>query len=302
MADIPTPLFPDASAASDRLRDLVRAPSLTIAPGVGDALGARLVEASGHETVFAGGFSIAAMSRGLPDTGLVGPDEILDQVEGIAAATSLPVIADADTGYGNAVNVQRTVTRFARAGAACVMIEDQQWPKRCGHTTGKRIVDRAEAVARIRAAVGARDAAGTDTLIMARTDAAGAVGFEEALWRCHAFAAAGADLTFLEAPEDETQMERFCREVPGPTVANMVEDGRTPWLTPTQLQDLGYAVALYPVSLLLHAADAQRRAAAALRSGESDGPRLDFEEVRATVGWPDYEDRGAGFADGEQDR
>jgi 2-methylisocitrate lyase-like PEP mutase family enzyme len=223
--------------------------------------------------------------------------EMLDQVRSTVAATSLPVIADADTGYGNPINAQRTLLGFHQAGAACVMIEDQVWPKRCGHTSGKRVVDRAEAVARVRACVEIRDSRGLDVLIMARTDAAASDGFDEALFRAEAFATAGADLTFLEAPESEAGMRRYCAEVPGHKVANMVEDGRTPWLSPEVLSEIGYSIVLYPVSLLLHGVRSMSRAASDLLSGVSEGERSRFDEVRSLVGWPSYEEESARYAD-----
>jgi len=178
-----------------------------------------------------------------------------------------------------------------------VMIEDQVWPKRCGHTSGKRVVDRQEAVARVRACAEIRDSRGLDVLIMARTDAAASDGFDEALWRAQAFAEAGADLTFLEAPESEAEMRRYCAEVPGHKVANMVEDGKTPWLSPEELTDVGYSIAIYPVSLLLRGVHSMAEAARALRSGLSEGDRASFDEVRSLVGWPAYEEASAVYGD-----
>ena len=290
-------LFPKRSNGAAKLRSRLAESSILIAPGCFDGLSARLLEAAGHDAVFCGGFSVAASRLGLPDVGLLSYAEMLDQVRSTASATSLPVIADADTGYGNPINAQRTLLGFERAGAACVMIEDQRWPKRCGHTAGKQVVDRDEAIARVRACVEIRDRHGLDVLIMARTDAAEREGFEEALRRADGFAAAGADLTFLEAPESEAQMARYCSEVPGHKVANMVEDGRTPWLSPEELTAIGYSVVLYPISLLLHGMQAMGRAAEQLLSGRSDGERARFDEVRSLVGWPAYEEESARFGD-----
>jgi len=290
-------LFPERSGGAAALRQRLTEPGVLIAPGCFDALTARLVEKAGHEAVFCGGFSVAASRLGLPDVGLFSYGEMVDQVRSTAAATSLPVIADADTGYGNAINAQRSLLGFQQAGAACLMIEDQRWPKRCGHTSGKELVDRHEAVARVRACVEIRDRHGLDILIMARTDAAACEGFDEALRRADSFAAAGADLTFLEAPESESQMARYCAEVPGHKVANMVEDGLTPWLSPAELTEIGYSLVLYPVSLLLHGVQAMGRAAEQLRTGVSDGERAQFDEVRSLVGWPAYEDESARFGD-----
>jgi len=217
---------------------------------------------------------------------------MLDQARNVCAATSLPVMGDADTGYGNAVNAERALIGCAQAGLACIMIEDQCWPKRCGHTAGKEIVDRDEALRRIRACVRAREEYGVDILILARTDANATDGFDEALWRAEAFADAGADLTFLEAPENAEQMERYCQTVPGRKVANLVEDGRTPWLEAAELESMGYSVVLYPVSLLLHNIEAMQSAAKQLREGGATRTaRASFDEARSLVEWQDYEAR-----------
>jgi 2-methylisocitrate lyase-like PEP mutase family enzyme len=217
---------------------------------------------------------------------------MIDQARNVCAATSLPIMGDADTGYGNAVNAERTLLGCSQAGLACMMIEDQRWPKRCGHTAGKEIVERDEALRRIRACVEARQEYEVDILILARTDANATDGFEEALWRAEAFADAGADLTFLEAPETTEQMERYCHTVPGWKVANLVEDGRTPWLEAVQLEEMGYSLVLYPVSLLLYSIEAMQKAAGQLKG---DTPRHDervsFDQARSLVGWQDYDAR-----------
>jgi 2-methylisocitrate lyase-like PEP mutase family enzyme len=262
------------------------------APGCFDALSARILESAGYSAAFLGGFSVAASRLGLPDVGLLSYGEMIDQARNVCAATSLPIMGDADTGYGNAVNAERTLLGCAQAGLACMMIEDQCWPKRCGHTSGKEIVDRDEALRRIRACVGAREEYDVDILIMARTDANATHGFEEALWRAEAFADAGADLTFLEAPENTEQMERYCRNVPGWKVANLVEDGRTPWLETAQLEEMGYSLVLYPVSLLLHSIEAMQNAANQLRGdGPGNAARASFDQARSLVGWQEYEAR-----------
>jgi 2-methylisocitrate lyase-like PEP mutase family enzyme len=173
-----------------------------------------------------------------------------------------------------------------------MMIEDQRWPKRCGHTSGKEIVDRDEALRRIRACVRTREQYDLDILILARTDANATDGFDEALWRAQAFADAGADLTFLEAPENTSEMERYCDVVAGRKVANLVEDGRTPWLEPSQLEEMGYSIVLYPVSLLLHSIEAMQAAAKNLSGKDRQGERrVSFDHARSLVGWPEYEGR-----------
>jgi 2-methylisocitrate lyase-like PEP mutase family enzyme len=287
---VPGSLFPDGRHASARLRQLLEDGSLVIAPGCYDALSARVIERSGHSAAFISGFAVAGSRLGLPDVGLMSYGEAVDQARLICAATSLPVIGDADTGYGNAVNAQRTLLGFAQAGVACVMVEDQQSPKQCGHTTGKEVVGRVEAVARVRAMIEARSEHGLDVLIMARTDAVAAESFDEALWRASAFADQGADLTFIEAPENRKQMERYCAGVPGWKTANLVEDGRTPWLEPNELSELGYSLAIYPLSLMLRSISAMESAAD--RIGRSDEEtRVKFDHARDLVGWPDYEMR-----------
>jgi 2-methylisocitrate lyase-like PEP mutase family enzyme len=285
-------LFSNPAAAVDRLRSLLEDGPIVPAPGCFDALSARILERAGFSAAFLGGFSVAAARLGLPDVGLLSYGEMLDQARNVCAATSLPVVGDADTGYGNAVNAERALLGCAQAGLACIMIEDQCWPKRCGHTAGKEIVDRDEALRRIRACVRAREEYGVDIVILARTDANATDGFDEALWRAEAFADAGADLTFLEAPESTEQMERYCKVVPGRKVANLVEDGRTPWLEAAQLEGMGYAVVLYPVSLLLHNIQAMQVAAKQLReNGTTSAARASFDEARSLVGWQDYEAR-----------
>src|SRR6185437_6844104 len=205
--------------------------------------------AAGFNVTFMSGFAVSAARLGLPDTGLISFSEMLDSVRScVSGAGAIPLIADGDTGYGNALNVQRTVLEYARAGAAAVMIEDQVSPKKCGHTRGKQVITRDEARMKIRAAVEARS--GVDILIMARTDARAVHGFEEALARCKDFEAEGADIIFLEAPETEDEMRRFCSAMTKPCMANMVPGGKTPILPPAKLRETGYRLALYPVMLM----------------------------------------------------
>jgi 2-methylisocitrate lyase-like PEP mutase family enzyme len=214
---------------------------------------------------------------------------MLDQGRNICDAVSIPVIGDADTGYGNAINVKRTVRGYARAGFACAMIEDQLAPKRCGHTRGKQVVSRDEALARIRAAVDAREE-GADILVMARTDARFDHGFDEALWRCQAFRDLGADITFFEAPQSEHEMEALCQGIEGPKMANLVEQGDTPVLAPAKLEALGYQIAAYPLTLLSAAVRAMNDALAALRDGRTPDGLLDFSELREIVGFDAYDE------------
>jgi 2-methylisocitrate lyase-like PEP mutase family enzyme len=250
-------------------------------------LSAKLIERAGFRASFMSGFSVAAARLGMPDTGLISYGEMLDQGRNICAAVSIPVIGDGDTGYGNPMNVRHTVAGYSAAGFACVMIEDQVAPKRCGHTEGKQVVDRAEALARIRAAVDARDA-GADILVMARTDANATDGFEEAMTRIREFAAAGADILFLEAPKTEREMRAFCDGVAGPKMANMLEGGATPVLPPQELGAMGFKIALYPIDLLSTSIAAIDEALAALKDGKRPPHLTKFAEMRRIVGFDDY--------------
>jgi len=261
-------------------------------PGCYDALSAKLIVAAGYEVAFMSGFAVSASRLALPDTGLISFTEMLDSLRNcVGAAAGIPVIGDGDTGYGNALNVQRTVVEYARAGAAAVMIEDQVSPKKCGHTRGKQIVSRAEARMKIRAAVEA--AAGTDILILARTDARAVEGFEEALARCRDFEAEGADIIFLEAPESEDEMRRFCAAMTKPCMANMVPGGKTPILPPAQLAEIGYKLAVYPVMLLSSAIAAMQATLASLPGDAvaSAPSGVTFAELQRIVGFPDYWER-----------
>ena len=224
------------AAALENLMDL---PGIIAMPGVFDPISSRLAERVGFKAAFMSGFMVAAARIGMPDTGLISYTEMLDQGRNLVDSVSIPVIGDGDTGWGNAINIKRTVKGYSAAGFACIMLEDQLAPKRCGHTQGKQVVSRAEANARFRAAVDARDevrAAGGDILIMARTDANASNGLEDAIERCREFRGIGVDITFLEAPKTVDEMKRYCDEVEGPKMANMVEQGKTPFLPPAELE------------------------------------------------------------------
>jgi len=277
---------------ADKLRKLLARPEILVMPGCYDAISARLIERAGFPVTFMGGFCVAAARAGLPDTGLISYAEMVDQGRNICSAVSIPVLGDGDTGYGNAINVKRTVRGYAQAGFACVMIEDQVAPKRCGHTRGKQVVGRDEAFSRIRAAVDARDElrdGGADILIMARTDANATDGIEEAIARAKAFQQIGADISFLEAPKTEAEMRRYCADVPGPKMANMVEQGDSPFLPPAKLAEIGYKIAVYPITLILAGIRAMEDALAKMKAGGGHPERLaEFAHLRDIVGFPDY--------------
>ena len=275
-------------APADKLRRLLAEPGLQVMPCCFDALSAKLIERAGFRVTFMSGFAVSAARLGLPDTGLISYGEMLAQGRDICAAVGIPVIGDADTGYGNALNVKRTVSGYAQAGFACAMIEDQVAPKRCGHTRGKQVVARGEALARVKAAVDAREE-GPDILVMARTDARATEGLDEAIERAKAFAGLGADLVFVEAPRSEAEMERVCAAVPAPQMANMVEQGDTPLLPPARLEALGYRLAAYPLTLLSAAIKAMESALAELAAGRHPEALLkDFAALREVVGFEDY--------------
>ena len=255
-------------------------------PGCHDAMSARLIQEAGFEIGFMSGFAVSAARLGMPDTGLISYGELVDQGANICRAVTIPMIGDGDTGFGSAQNVKRTVQGYARAGFACIMLEDQVSPKRCGHTEGKAVVVREEALMRIRAAVDARNA-GEDILIMARTDAR-IQSLDDAIARCRLFREIGADITFLEAPTSEAEMRRYCTEVDGPKMANLIEGGKTPLLAPAQLEAIGYAIAVYPLTLLNVSIQAMRAALASLRQGNRAAAAMDFEELKRVVGFPDY--------------
>jgi 2-methylisocitrate lyase-like PEP mutase family enzyme len=260
---------------------------MLVMPGCHDAMSARLIEAAGFELGFMSGFAVSAARLGMPDTGLISYEEMADQGRNICAAVSIPVIGDGDTGFGSAQNIKRTVQGYARAGFAAIMLEDQVAPKRCGHTEGKSVVGRDEALTRIRAAVDARDA-GPDILIMARTDARACADLDEAIVRCQRFTELGADITFLEAPLDEAEMRRYCEQVDGPKMANLIEGGKTPLLPPRELEAIGYKIAVYPLTLLNVSIQAMRTALESLARSERPAAAMEFEELKAAVGFPAF--------------
>ncbi|KAL7559502.1 hypothetical protein ACA910_010316 [Epithemia clementina (nom. ined.)] len=313
-------------------------PNPILLPCCYDGLTARLVARAGFEATFMTGFGVSAVN-GFPDTQLISYHEmqqaclrvtegllsvaleqrqLLEQQQqqaestssalsistatgavAVASATAIPCIGDGDTGYGNAINVKRTVQGYAQAGMAGIMIEDQVSPKRCGHVAGKSVVPLAEAVQRIAAAAEARDeynaqffgggGGGGAPLILARTDALKTHGFAAALERCLAFWEAGADMTFLEAPETVEQMQEYCRVVPGPKLANMLEEGSTPVLPPSELKKMGYTMAAYPLTLLSASIKAMEQSLQRIAQGEAtDDLRASFAHTKDAVGFTRY--------------
>ena len=229
-----------------RLRALIADKEILVIPVVHDPLCAKIAEYTGFSAIFSAGYANSAAYLGKPDVGLLTLTEMAGCASRIVDATSLPVFADGDTGYGNVSNVERTVQLYEKAGVAGLFIEDQVSPKRCGHMAGKSVIPADEMVAKIRAAVEARQ--DPDLVIMARTDAIAVTGIDDAILRANRYHEAGADLTFVEAPETVAQMRRICREVAGPAFANVFPGGKTPVLSAAELQEIGYAVVADPVS------------------------------------------------------
>lgn len=236
------------------LRALLRRPGIVIAPGVYDALSARICEMVGFEAVSHSGYGTAAATLGRPDIGLLDMTEMVRQVASVAQAVEIPVLGDADTGFGNAVNAFRTVQEYIRAGAAGLFIEDQVLPKRCGHMRGKQVVSKQEMLGKLRAAMDARDETDPDFVIMCRTDAIAVHGFEDALDRAKAAVDLGVDMVFVEAMETREQMERVGREVKAPLMLNLIEGGRTPLISYPEAEQLGFKYVVPALTALSAAA------------------------------------------------
>lgn len=277
----------------NRFRELVRSERPLVMPGAHDALSAMLIEQAGFKAVFMGGFPIAGVRYGVPDIGLLGGREFADAYRDMLAATSLPALVDADNGYGDHKNVVYTVHNLERLGAQALFFEDQVSPKRCGHIAGKALVGTDEMCRKIRAATSER--MDPDTFIIARTDAREVVGMDEALRRGEAYLKAGADGLFIEAPLDAEEMRTIGRAFDVPLLANMLEGGRTPILKPKELEELGFRLVIYGISLLMRITRTMREALADIASGEFKGvgSGVSFEEYKAIVGmsrWSGIED------------
>ena len=286
-----------------RLKELIAAPRILVMPGVHDSLGARIAEAAGFDAITQGGYSATATLLGAPDSSQLSLTEMASMYERIAEATSLPILADADTGFGNVTNVARTVRLYERAGVAGLFIEDQVFPKRCGHMAGKAVVPTAEWIAKLRSALDART--DPDFVVMARTDALAVHGVDEAIERAQIAREAGADLLFVEAPTDVGQMRRICREVPGPCLANNVEAGRSPVLPASELEAIGYAAVVFPVAATYAVAHALRDLFATIRrtgtTADAQARLTTFDAFNELVGLSPQRRREAMLTD-EADR
>ncbi len=270
-------------AASLKNRDFV------CAPGVFDLISARMADRFKFKAIYLTGYGVAASHLGMPDAGYATYADMLGRVRQICERTTTPLIADADTGFGGALNVQQAVRGYESVGAAGIQIEDQEFPKKCGHTLGRRVIPVEDMVTKIRVAADAKQSA--DFQIVARTDARTSLGLDEALRRAEAFAKAGADVLFVESPESEEEMERICRSFDLPCLANMVEGGRTPVLSAARLAEIGYAIAIFPAAGFLAVAQALHETYTYLdahgSSAGSDQPRYPFAEMNELMGFPE---------------
>jgi methylisocitrate lyase len=239
-------------SVSQKLRELITGPEIIIIPGVYDCLSAKLAENAGFTVAATSGFGIAASTLGLPDYGFLTATEMFYSAGRIAQSINIPLIADCDTGYGNVLNVMRTVKDAVQLGLAGIILEDQEWPKKCGHFEGKRVISLNEHAAKIRAAVQARGH--SSLVIIARTDARAPLGLEEAITRGKAYIDAGADMLFIEAPQSISELETIAMNFPDvPLVANIVEGGKTPQISPSQLQKMGFKIVFFPLTALMAA-------------------------------------------------
>ncbi len=281
-----------------RLRERLSRPGLVAAPGVYDMISARIADQMGFHALYMTGYGTVASYLGLPDAGLATYTDMVGRVAQICRTASTPLIADADTGYGGLLNVAHTVRGYIAAGAAALQIEDQEFPKKCGHTPGRRVIPLADMVQKIEVAVEARK--DDDIVIIARTDARTAYGLDEALRRAEAYARAGADVLFVESPESEAEMQRICASFDVPLLANMVEGGRTPVLSGERLEQLGYKIAIFPATAFLAAGAAIASVYETIRhDGSSVGastPLYDFGAFSRLMGFEavwDFEKRHA---------
>ena len=273
--------------SKNNLRERLAQPGCLSAPGVFDMVSLRLADSFGFDALYMTGFGTVASHLGLADAGLATYSDMVGRVKAMATMAKTPLIADGDTGYGGLLNVAHTVRGYEAAGAAAIQLEDQEFPKKCGHTPGRRVIPMADMVRKIQVASDARTSA--DFLIIARTDARTSLGLDEALRRAEAYARAGADVLFVESPESQDEMRTICRSFDLPLLANMVEGGRTPVLTREQLQALGYKFAIFPVTALLAAVHAMSEVYRSFQSnGSSAGlttPLLPFADLTRLMGF-----------------
>ena len=278
----------DSKPKADKLKNLLDQKDIIVMPGCYDALSAKLIEREELNAGFMSGFAVSSTKLGMPDTGLISFSEMAEQVRNICNVTSIPIIFDGDTGYGNAVNVYRTVRGFADAGAAAIMIEDQKWPKKCGHTKGKDVVEVDEANSRIKAAVDASKMNNKDILVMARTDAIATRGLDDAIKRMQKFSELGADILFVEAIKSKEDMKRVIKEVPGHHMINLIEDGETPLLEMNELEDIGFKIAVFPLTLMSASVKTMQESLKNMKNKTYNTNVSKFSDLRDIVGFNEY--------------
>jgi len=278
----------DSKPKADKLKNLLDQKDIIVMPGCYDALSAKLIEREELNAGFMSGFAVSSTKLGMPDTGLISFSEMAEQVRNICNVTSIPIIFDGDTGYGNAVNVYRTVRGFADAGAAAIMIEDQKWPKKCGHTKGKDVVEVDEANSRIKAAVDASKMNNKDILVMARTDAIATRGLNDAIKRMQKFSELGADILFVEAIKSIEDMKRVIKEVPGHHMINLIEDGETPLLEMNELEDIGFKIAVFPLTLMSASVKTMQESLKNMKNKTYNTNVSKFSDLRDIVGFNEY--------------
>jgi 2-methylisocitrate lyase-like PEP mutase family enzyme len=277
------------NSKTSALRARLNQPGLVVAPGVFDMVSLRLADSFGFDALYMTGYGTVASHMGLPDAGLATYSDMVGRVTAMAGMARTPLIADADTGYGGLLNMRHTIRGYEAAGACAIQLEDQEFPKKCGHTPGRRVIPMADMVRKIQVAVDSRDS--KDFLIIARTDARTTLGLDEALRRAEAYAKAGADILFVESPESEEEMRRIGQSFDLPLVANMVEKGRTPVLTRTELETLGYKIAIFPVTALLAGVHAMTQVYQQFKdtgsSANGPTPLYDFADLTQLMGFED---------------
>lgn len=278
----------DSKPKADKLKNLLDQKDIIVMPGCYDALSAKLIEREKLNAGFMSGFAVSSTRLGMPDTGLISFSEMAEQVRNICNVTSIPIIFDGDTGYGNVVNVYRTVRGFADAGAAAIMIEDQKWPKKCGHTKGKDVVELDEANSRIKAAVDASKMNNKDILVMARTDAIATRGLDDAIKRMQKFSELGADILFVEAIKSKEDMQRVIKEVPGHHMINLIEDGETPLLEMNELEDIGFKIAVFPLTLMSASVKTMQESLKNMKNKTYNTNVSKFSDLRDIVGFNEY--------------
>ena len=281
------------------LRERLRQPGLLSAPGIYDMVSLRLADTFGFDALYMTGFGAVASHMGLPDAGLATYSDMVGRVKAMASMAQTPLIADGDTGYGGLLNVAHTVRGYEAAGACAIQLEDQEFPKKCGHTPGRRVIPMADMVRKIQVASDARSS--SDFLIIARTDARSALGLDEALRRAEAYARAGADILFVESPETQDEMRQIGRSFELPLLANMVEGGRTPVLSHRELESIGYKLAIFPVTALLAATQAMKAVYESFKqNGSSAGiatPLMPFADLTKLMGFEEIWEFEKRYAD-----